>query len=548
MSTFRFALPLLLALVAPFAFAVDALVKPVPVPDLSKLAPDKAADVRSARIAFEKDKAVTVGNDLAEVHAILGAVYARAGLYDAAAVAFEDAAALAPNDARWIYSQGLIARFQKQNDLALGYFEKALALDKEFVPIRVAVVNARIERGDLDGARKILTDYSATGKKDPVVYSLLGEIALRQKRYAEAIDATQQALAIDPKATKLYAQLADAYTGAGNTKASADARAKAGNGVPMLGDPILLGLLQSTGESSADARKPAAAQASPTEEAAVLFAARKYAGARAKLDEALKASPRDAKALVLYARVEAASGNVEQAKARIEAAIGADPKSEAAELVHGAVLEMANDERGAQSAYEKAGALAPKSAAAGIAIGNMAMRAGRYDDAAARYRAAAQADNASIDAWSRLVAAEVASGKCADAIREINGALAKDSRNGNLMQLFVRLTSTCPSSSAEEKRMAGDYGREIYRESSASPIGEAYALALAANGKWDDAIKTQQAAMFVLVRNGRRGEVPAYREFLQQFQAHKLPDRPWPASSDLWHPKRPGPEPARPAK
>ena len=137
MSTFRFALPLLLALVAPFAFAVDALVKPVPVPDLSKLAPDKAADVRSARIAFEKDKAVTVGNDLAEVHAILGAVYARAGLYDAAAVAFEDAAALAPNDARWIYSQGIIARFQNQNDAALGYFEKALGLDKDFLPIRI---------------------------------------------------------------------------------------------------------------------------------------------------------------------------------------------------------------------------------------------------------------------------------------------------------------------------------------------------------------------------------------------------------------------------
>ena len=74
MPTFRFAMTLLLALAAPLAFAVDALVKPVPVPDLSKLSPDRAADVRSARIAFEKDKAVTVGDDLAAVHAVLGAV------------------------------------------------------------------------------------------------------------------------------------------------------------------------------------------------------------------------------------------------------------------------------------------------------------------------------------------------------------------------------------------------------------------------------------------------------------------------------------------
>jgi len=69
-----------------------------------------------------------------------------------------------------------------------------------------------------------------------------------------------------------------------------------------------------------------------------------------------------------------------------------------------------------------------------------------------------------------------------------------------------------------------------------------YALALAANGKWDDAVKTQQAAMFVLVRNGRRNELPPYRQFLQQFQAHKVPDRPWAPDSPMYRPARPVPD------
>ena len=138
-----------------------------------------------------------------------------------------------------------------------------------------------------------------------------------------------------------------------------------------------------------------------------------------------------------------------------------------------------------------------------------------------------------------MVAAQAAAGKCDAAIKEINGALAKDPRNGILMQIFVRLTSTCPASNAEEKRMALDYGGKIYHQSDAAAIGEAYALALAANGKWDDAVKTQQAAMFVLVRNGRRFDLPAYRDFLQQFQAHKLPDKPWPTMSVLLKPERP---------
>ena len=72
---------------------------------------------------------------------------------------------------------------------------------------------------------------------------------------------TNRALAIDPKATKLYAQLADAYTGAGNAKAAADARAKVGDGMPALGDPIGLGLVQVQLPAQAHAR----ANAQPTD-------------------------------------------------------------------------------------------------------------------------------------------------------------------------------------------------------------------------------------------------------------------------------------------
>jgi len=95
--------------------------------------------------------------------------------------------------------------------------------------------------------------------------------------------------------------------------------------------------------------------------------------------------------------------------------------------------------------------------------------------------------------------------------------------------------------------MALDYGGKIYSQSDAAPIGEAYALALAANAKWDDAVKTQQAAMFVLVRNGRQHDLPAYRDFLQQFQAHKLPDRAWPPMSEFLRPERPSPDPKQTA-
>ena len=104
------ALAALLLLVAVPAFAAEALVKPVPVPDLSRLPADKAKALRDARIDFEKMKPTLVGDKLAGAYALLGSFYAQGGFYPEAAVALEDAAALAPNDARWIYAQGILAR------------------------------------------------------------------------------------------------------------------------------------------------------------------------------------------------------------------------------------------------------------------------------------------------------------------------------------------------------------------------------------------------------------------------------------------------------
>jgi tetratricopeptide (TPR) repeat protein len=546
----------LVLLIAAPAFAEDALVKPVPVPDLSKLQPEQAKQLRDARIEFEKMKPTLVGDRLAGAYALLGSFYAQGGFYIEAAVALDDAAALAPKDARWIYAQGIIARMQKQNPAAQQYFEKAFAIDQQYLPMRMALVNIKIEQGDLDGAKKLLTDYTAGNPPDAVSYAMLGEIDLRQKRYAEAVEATQKALANDPQATKLYAQLADAYTGAGNTKAAADARAKVGQGVPTLGDPIMIGLVKTQvapppsapaqAQDKNDATAPSGVSTAalrsltPAREAEFLLETGQYELARQKLESALRSRPNDSELLYTYARVEAADGNLTQAKSRAQSAVEANSRDPGAWVVLGRVLEMSNDDRGAQDAYEKAIAIDAKSEAQ-VALGNLQMRNGRYDDAAERYRKLTQASPGDVEAWTHLMAAEAAAGKCQAAIRELNGALAKDARNGILMQLFVRLTATCPASNGEEKRMALDYGDKLYHQSDAAPIAEAYALALAANGKWDDAVKIQQGAMFVLVRNGHKGEVPGYRDFLQQFQAKKLPDKPWPAMSSLLKPERPVP-------
>jgi tetratricopeptide (TPR) repeat protein len=522
------------------ANAAEPALRPVPVPDLSKLPPQIVAQLKKERASFDRVVGEMSGDALIETYVMLASKYARAGLYEPAAVALDNVTKLAPRNGGWAYAQGVVAHAQKREADARSYFTKAFAMSPDTLAIRVALANARIEQGDLAGARTLLTEYTARNPHQPVPFALLGDIAMRENDYAAAIDQYGLALKADPKATKLYASLAEAYQRSGNAKAAADARAKAGDHAPALPDPI--------GVRFAGPAAPAAGEVGNSIEqvvngAGIALLSRDYDKARRLLDEALRSHPGDAALLGLYARVEAAAGNLAQARKRADAAVAAGPEVALAQANLGIVLEMTNDDAGAQRAYEKALALDPALSEPRIRRGNYFMRAGRYDDATKQYRALVDKDATDTAGWIHLVAAEVAAGRCIDAMKAINGGLAKDSRNGALLQLFVRLASTCPGVGAEERKMALDYAGAMYAQAEAASVGEAFALALAANGRWDDAIKTQQASMFVLVRNLKMDEIGGYREFLTMLQAHKLPDRPWPANHSLFHPQRAAPDP-----
>jgi tetratricopeptide (TPR) repeat protein len=536
LSALAFALSFAAAGIA--AAAGEPTLQPVPMPDLSKFPQATADALRKERASFDNVSKNVSGDALVETYSLLASAYARAGLYTEAAVALEDAARLAPGNGIWPYAQGVVAHLQKRDQDAQALFTRAFSLSPDYLPVRVALVNMRIQAGDLPGARTLLTEYTQRHPGIAVPFVLLGEIAMKEKRYADAIDSFDTALKLDPKATKLYAQLADAYEGSGNAKAAADARAKAGDVMPALADPV--GIRFSGPAKAATGADPLNQALA---DAGAAFASQNYDEARRRLNAALLLRSNDPVLLGLYARTEAASGNLAQARIRANAAIVAGPNNGLAWLSQGFVLEMANDEPGAQLAYDKAIAASPQLAEPRIRRGNYLMRGGRFDDAAKEYRQVVANDAKDTAGWSHYVAAEVAAGKCASALKDVNSALAKDSKNVFLLQLFVRLSSTCPGVGADERKMALDYAGAMYSEFDAPSIGEGYALALAANGRWDDAVKTQQAAMFALLKNNKKDEVGDYREFMKAFQAHKLPDRPWPPGHVLFHPQRVAPDP-----
>ncbi|MGH8124042.1 MAG: tetratricopeptide repeat protein [Rudaea sp.] len=511
----------LLALAVVFDAHADSLLQTVPTPDTSKLAPETAKHLAAERAGFDQLRAGAVGPPLAQIYANIGALYVRNGFDDAAAVAFYDASQISPHDARWLYLRGVIARRLKRDDDARADFQAALEHDKVYFPIRCRLADTLTDLGDLAGARKLLEDTAREYAQQPVVFAMLGQLALRQKRYGDAVDNINSALKLDPKANELYRHLAAAYAGQGNAKAAEDARAKVGNVTVTLDDPLVAGLY---------AIAPPQVSGTPIEQAQTLARQGRIGAARERLADILKTDPGDADALALSARIEASMGNTAIAQAEIETALQAKPDSATVNLSSGIVAEHMGDDAKAYDAYRRAQHLDAKYADSYLLLGNAEMRRSHYAQAAEQYRklATLQADNAT--AYAHLVAAQVAQGKCADALQTINGALAKRAKDGELMQIFVRVASTCPAASPQERDVALDYGQLLYKQSPGAGNSSALALAMAAHGKFKEAQEYQAEAIFDAVRAGDMASAALYKTTNQQFfDKQRVPDRPWPA-------------------
>ena len=355
----RLLLSIALFVMAPASVLAQAP-KALPNPDLSKLTPAASAEVREARAAFEKAIVGQTGVSLAEMYGDIGAVYARVQMLDVTAVALDNAARAAPLDDRWAYLQGVVARARNQHPEARVAFERALKLNGMYLPSRMALAGELLHVNDLAEANKLLSVALADNENEPALRAVLGDIAFRQKRYAESVAYLTEAIRLDPQANALYGALARAQEAAGNAQAAREAQAKTGDVPPRLDDPVMQKLLPVI--SATPAPEPAA---DPKQlaigEANFHAMAGHFDAARAALDQALKQHPNDAALLANYARIDAADGKFDAARTRVRAAVAADPKSIAAWTTQGLVLEMAKDDAGARDSYQKALAVEPKS-------------------------------------------------------------------------------------------------------------------------------------------------------------------------------------------
>jgi Flp pilus assembly protein TadD, contains TPR repeats len=110
-----------------------------------------------------------------------------------------------------LYYLGQIAEKLLKAEDALGYYQKAIIRNPQFLLAHVAMAKMAQKRGDLAGAQNQLANAAAIDAHAAAVQNGLGEVHYDQKNFSQAEAAFKAALENDPEFVPAYVNLANTY-------------------------------------------------------------------------------------------------------------------------------------------------------------------------------------------------------------------------------------------------------------------------------------------------------------------------------------------------
>ena len=208
----------------------------VPLPNLTVLEPPVADQLRSAQRALEQAIEGRAGSSaLAAAYGSFARVLHAYELFDGAESAYQNAATLAPADGRWPYLLGYL--FQQTGRLTDAEAQLVRVLRVEparretaarLADVYLGLNRLRESREHFQALRDVFPAFAANG---------LGDVALREGRFNDAVQHFRDALARVPQATAVHYALAMAYRGLGRMDEARAELERRGSGVITLGDP-----------------------------------------------------------------------------------------------------------------------------------------------------------------------------------------------------------------------------------------------------------------------------------------------------------------------
>ena len=307
---------------------------------------------------------------LSEAYGKLGQIYHAYSLISPAHDCYSNASQLAPKDFRWTY---LLAKLDQQEgrfENAIRRYRVARTLRNDYVAVPVNLGNIFLELNRLEEARASLKEALEIDKNNPAAHYGLGQIALSNRSYEEAIQHFNATLAQAPSANRVHYSLAMAYRGLGDVEKMKAHLAQQGSVGVRVADPLVDGLQDLVeGERVHLARGKLA------------FEARRYVEAAAAFRKAVAAGPRNVTARINLGATLSQLGDVQGAAEQFEEALRIEPGKVNAHYNLAILLAGQNQHEKAIAHLQSALAVEPNDSSVRFLLGSELVRVGRFDDA-----------------------------------------------------------------------------------------------------------------------------------------------------------------------
>jgi len=515
---------------------------PVADADISGAEPLMQQAIADARAELGKLLAAS-GSETGPDRAALAAAYGRLGalmllveVETQADAALRNAMELQPDELRWPYYAGYLAMLAGNLEQAQRYLDRARAIDPSYATLYVRLGKVLMDDSKPEAARAALEQVQDVPELVSPANYYLGQIALLERRYDDAVALLERALAANPDATEVHYPLAQAYRALGDSE-----RARAHLGrfklrAPVVHDPLL------------DELQSAARRSVPAFERAI-YAVRggDYATAVDELAAGLAVAPNNAAARISYARVLYLTGRTDDAAAQLHRALRDAPDEPLGHLMLGALRQQQGDLAAAESAYQRALALDATLAGPLFQLANLRFAAGDYTAAARDYQQVLALDPSVAPARLLSLVADYRAGVTEQAVFDrLKAQIDAYPEDPQLRFGLARLLAAAADPALRDPKRAVTMAADLAVQQPGPSTQRLLALAQAADGRFDDAAQTQrgliqtlewmQSAMQAGAGPAPAPDLEALRQELAAFEDDRLPDSVWPGDDPLLAP------------
>lgn len=529
----------LLMLATPVPLLADALselpanwqdkLQPVPESDLSGTEPAarKAITQTRARLAELLMNGATEAPRLAGGYGQLAALYQLSRIDTPAALCWDNARQLQPDEFRWSYYAGYLALKRGQTDSALAALQRARELKPDYAPLDLRLAQLWLDTNQLDKAQAALERASRQPGLRATALYYLGELDLLRRDYESAQQHLLEALELAPQASGIHYPLAQAYRHQGQQDLAREHLAAFKPGLPAADDPLVAELQSALETSRANFRL---AMRAVNEQ--------DYKKAFEHFEAGLKIDPDNLAARVSYARALYLSGQDEAALEQLHSVLERAPEQTLAEFLL-AVLRQSRGERdAAMEHYYRILQHDERHTGARFYLANLLFEREQYAAAAKQY-AAALAVNPDIP--PARVLELVARQRAGEPDRKIAAALEQRvtdyPEQPELKYALVRLRSLSTDMEVRDGVRALTLANQLAPKQPTPPNIAALALAAAADGQFDQAARLQRQVVDMMRWMLEEDALKRLQTTLDAYEGGRLPAQPaWPVDDPLLAP------------